>query len=84
MKPTSFLINIGRGGIVDEEALIAALRAGQIAGAGVDVFCEEPLPKHHPFSGLKNVIIIPHVGGHSDIYEDQVMSNLRGKPAPLC
>ena len=74
MKPTSFLINIGRGDIVDEEALIAALRAGKIAGAALDVFCEEPLPKYHPFWGMHNVIITPHVGGHSDIYVDQVMS----------
>jgi D-2-hydroxyacid dehydrogenase (NADP+) len=74
MKPTSFLINIGRGDIVDEEALINALRARKIAGAALDVFCEEPLPKDHPFWGMHNVIITPHVGGQSDIYVDQVMS----------
>lgn len=76
MKPSSFLINIGRGEVVDEEALINALRAGKIAGAALDVFCEEPLPKHHPFWGMQNVIITPHVGGMCDIYVDQVMSIL--------
>lgn len=74
MKPTAFFINIGRGGTVDEEALVHALKAGKIAGAALDVFCTEPLPKDHPLWGMKNVILTPHVGGMSDIYLQQVLS----------
>jgi len=74
MKPTAFLINIGRGEIVDEDALIQALNSGKIAGAALDVFCQEPLPKDHPFWKMKNVIVTPHVGGASDIYVEQVLS----------
>jgi D-2-hydroxyacid dehydrogenase (NADP+) len=76
MKPTSFLINIARGGIVDEGALTDALRAGRIAGAALDVFCEEPLPTDHQFWGMHNVIVTPHLGGLSDIYVEQVLSIL--------
>lgn len=74
MKPTAFLINVGRGEIVDEEALIDALRAGKIAGAALDAFCSEPLPRDHPLWEMKNVIITPHVGGLSDTYVEQVLS----------
>jgi len=74
MKPTAYLINIARGEIVDEEALTHALKTGQIAGAALDTFCTEPLPKDHPFWGMKNVMITPHVGGMSDIYVEQVLS----------
>ena len=73
MKPTSFLINIARGEMVDEGALIAALEAGKIAGAGLDALPEEPLPGGHPLWRTKNVIITPHVGGMSENYMDQVM-----------
>jgi phosphoglycerate dehydrogenase-like enzyme len=73
MKPTAFLISIGRGEIVDEEALIDALKTGQIAGAALDTFWKEPLPKDHPLWEMKNVIITPHVGGLSDIYVEQVL-----------
>jgi len=73
MKPTAFLINIGRGDIVDEEALIHALKTGKIAGAALDTFREEPLPKDNPLWDMKNVIITPHVGGISDIYVEQVL-----------
>jgi D-2-hydroxyacid dehydrogenase (NADP+) len=74
MKPTSFLINLGRGEIVDEDALIQALNSGKIAGAALDTFCTEPLPKDHPFWRMKNVIVSPHVGGMSDIYVIQALS----------
>jgi phosphoglycerate dehydrogenase-like enzyme len=74
MKPSAFLINIGRGEIVDEEALIQALNSGKIAGAALDTFCQEPLPKNHSFWKMKNVIVTPHVGGASDIYVEQVLS----------
>ncbi|MBW1915799.1 MAG: D-2-hydroxyacid dehydrogenase [Deltaproteobacteria bacterium] len=73
MKPTSFFINIGRGDTVDEDALVNVLKAKKIAGAGLDVFCKEPLPKDHPLWNLDNVIIMPHMGGKSDIYMEQVL-----------
>jgi phosphoglycerate dehydrogenase-like enzyme len=62
MKPTAFLINTSRGPIVEEPALLAALRERRIAGAGLDVFDEEPLPANHPFLGLDNTLITPHLG----------------------
>ena len=73
MKPTAFLINIGRGAIVDEDALIQAVNSRMIAGAALDVFSQDPLPREHPFWKMKNVIITPHVGGLSTIYVDQVL-----------
>jgi phosphoglycerate dehydrogenase-like enzyme len=74
MKPTAFLLNLGRGEIVDEGALINVLKSGKIAGAGLDTYCQEPLPKDHPFWGMKNVIVSPHVAGMSDIYVEQAVS----------
>ncbi|MDP2968920.1 MAG: D-2-hydroxyacid dehydrogenase [Deltaproteobacteria bacterium] len=74
MGPTTFLINLGRGEIVDEDALVQVLKARKIAGAALDVFWEEPLPKDHPLWKFKNVIITPHMGGVSDIYMEQVLS----------
>jgi phosphoglycerate dehydrogenase-like enzyme len=62
MKPSAFLINTSRGPIIDEAALIAALRQGKIAGAGLDVFDVEPLPLDHPFRKMDNVVITPHLG----------------------
>jgi phosphoglycerate dehydrogenase-like enzyme len=64
MKPTAFLINTARGGLVDEQALAMALRAGRLAGAGLDVFHQEPL-QHNPFQGLDNVVLSPHLGAYS-------------------
>ncbi len=60
MKKTSFIINMGRGGLIDEPALISALRKEQIAGAGLDTFEQEPLPKESPLWDLPNVLISPH------------------------
>ena len=62
MKPSAFLVNTSRGPIVNEEALIQALREGVIAGAGLDVFDTEPLPYGHPFLTLSNTLITPHMG----------------------
>jgi D-3-phosphoglycerate dehydrogenase len=62
MKPTAYLVNISRGGVVDQEALIEALRGRRIAGAGLDVFSPEPLPPGHPLTTLDNVVLTPHVG----------------------
>lgn len=73
MKPSAFFINIGRGELVDEDALIEALNSKKIAGAALDAFVREPLPPEHPFWKVKNLIITPHVGGASDIYADQAL-----------
>ncbi len=61
MRPDAYFINIARGEITDEAALVDALREERIAGAGLDVFAEEPLPSEHPFWGLPNVFLTPHV-----------------------
>jgi D-2-hydroxyacid dehydrogenase (NADP+) len=63
MKPGSFIINLARGGVLDEAALIDAMKAGHIGGAALDVFAKEPLPADHPFWSMKNVILTPHLGG---------------------
>jgi D-2-hydroxyacid dehydrogenase (NADP+) len=73
MKPSSFLINVGRGELVDDDALIEALESGAIAGAALDTFTREPLPADHPFWKTKNLIITPHVGGASDTYAEQAL-----------
>ncbi|PNV80023.1 MAG: D-glycerate dehydrogenase [Fervidicoccus sp.] len=62
MKPTAYLINVARGAIVDTNALVKALKEGWIAGAGLDVFEEEPLPASHELTKLKNVVLAPHIG----------------------
>ena len=65
MKPSATLINVARGGVVDEDALVHALRTGSIAMAGLDVFREEPLPAESPLRHLANVVLSPHTGGGS-------------------
>lgn len=62
LRPQAFLLNYSRGGVVDEDALVAALREGRIAGAGIDVFEREPLPADHPLRQIPNAILTPHLG----------------------
>jgi D-2-hydroxyacid dehydrogenase (NADP+) len=73
MKPSSYLINLARGGVIDEQALITALEHSQIAGAALDVFSQEPLPKDHPLWSMKNVIVMPHLAGFFDGYADRAL-----------
>ncbi|HTB56709.1 MAG TPA: D-2-hydroxyacid dehydrogenase [Polyangia bacterium] len=68
MRPGAFLYNISRGAVIDEAALVEALRAGKLAGAGLDVFEEEPLPATSPLWELENVILTPHVAGTTPLY----------------
>jgi phosphoglycerate dehydrogenase-like enzyme len=74
MKPGSYLVNIGRGAVIDEAALIEALRAGPVAGAALDVFEVEPLPAESALWTLRNVILSPHVSGITPRYEQRVMA----------
>lgn len=88
MRPDALLVNIGRGGLVDTDALITALRDGQIGGAALDVTDPEPLPADSPLWQMPNVIITPHIAGMSRQYQDRATmlfaENLRhyldGKP----
>lgn len=86
MRPGAWLLNIGRGAVVDEAALLAALRERRIAGAILDVFATEPLPADHPLWALDNVVITPHVAGPSTaeeiapIFNDNLARWLRGRP----
>jgi D-2-hydroxyacid dehydrogenase (NADP+) len=73
MKPSAFLINVARGGVVDEPALVAALEHGEIAGAALDVFREEPLPADHPLWTLDNVLLTPHTAGFHVGYADDAL-----------
>jgi phosphoglycerate dehydrogenase-like enzyme len=76
MKPTAFLVNVARGKVVDEPALIAALQAKRIAGAGIDVTVEEPLPSSSPLWAMPHVIVTPHSAGETRRYEDRVIDFL--------
>ena len=81
MKPTTYLVNVARGGVVDEAALIKALEAGQIAGAALDVTAQEPLPPDSPLRKTKNLTLFPHLGGYSQGYEDRAMPTIAGNMA---
>jgi len=72
MKPNALFFNFGRGASVDTDALVAALSAGTIAGAGLDVFETEPLPADHPLWKLDNIILTPHIGGWTSHYKAKV------------
>ena len=62
LKPTAFVLNVARGGVVDEDALLKALQSKRLAGAALDVYSSEPLPADHPFRTLPNVVLTPHLG----------------------
>ncbi len=74
MKPTAYLVNIGRGGTVDESALVRALEEGWIAGAGLDVFETEPLPEDSPLWRMENVIVTAHYAGFNPHYDERAMA----------
>ena len=86
MRPSAWLMNIARGPVVDEEALVDALRARRIGGAILDVFATEPLPAHHPLWSLENVVITPHISGPSTpeqmtpVFNRNLARYLRGQP----
>jgi phosphoglycerate dehydrogenase-like enzyme len=69
MRPQALLINVSRGGVVDEASLLDALRSGRLRGAAIDVFATEPLPPESPFWQLDNVIVTPHIAGFFDGWE---------------
>jgi phosphoglycerate dehydrogenase-like enzyme len=73
MKPTAVIINVGRGPVIDERALIAALSEGRIKGAALDVFDHEPLAEGHPFYKLENVLLSPHCADHTPAWLDNAM-----------
>lgn len=88
MRPTAFLVDVSRGGVVDQAALITALRDGKIAGAALDVFEEEPLPAESPLWKLPNVFVTPHISGVTpeydtravDLFVENTKRYLEGKP----
>ncbi|MGB9681648.1 MAG: D-2-hydroxyacid dehydrogenase [bacterium] len=73
MKPTSFLVNIARGKVIDEGAIIKAIKENWIAGVGLDVFEKEPLPEDSELWGLENVIITPHIAGLNPYYTERLL-----------
>jgi phosphoglycerate dehydrogenase-like enzyme len=88
MRSSAFLINIGRGEHVDDDALVEALRSGAIAGAALDAFRHEPLPADHPFWSLPNLVLTPHISGYTPgyftkmlaIFEDNLDRFTHGRP----
>lgn len=90
MRPTAFLINVARGGVVDHDALVEALQKGWIAGAALDVTEPEPLPRDHPLLRMDNVVIAPHLGSatRQTRYNmarravDNLLAGLEGRPLP--
>ncbi len=90
MKPGAILVNTARGGLVDEHALADALDSGHLAGAGLDVFAEEPLPQDHRLVRTRGLTLVPHIGSASvetrsrmaDLAVDNLLAGLRGEPLP--
>ena len=83
MKPGAMLINVARGAVVDEAALVAALQSGKLASAGIDVTVEEPLPAASPLWTMPNVIVTPHTAGETRAYEENVLDILLDNLARL-
>jgi phosphoglycerate dehydrogenase-like enzyme len=81
LKPGAILVNVSRGPVVQEKALIEVLRNGQLGGAALDVFAVEPLPKEHPFWSMPNVLVSPHFSGetvnNSNLPAKRFLRNLR-------
>jgi phosphoglycerate dehydrogenase-like enzyme len=77
MKPSAYLVNVARGRVADETALVEALSTGRIAGAALDVTAEEPLPPASPLWGMEHVLITPHTAGETRRYEDNIIEILR-------
>jgi phosphoglycerate dehydrogenase-like enzyme len=81
MRPTAYLVNTSRGPLVDEAALAEALRSGVIAGAGLDVFDEEPLPAGHPLLTAPRTVLSPHVGyvthGSYEVFYGDAVEDVR-------
>ncbi len=73
MKPDAVIINIGRGPVIQEDALVRALSEGRVKGAALDVFDTEPLPDGHPFYSLENVLLSPHCADHTSVWLDKAM-----------
>lgn len=90
MKSNAILVNIGRGQLVDQDALVEALREKRIRGAGLDVMTPEPLPLNHPLNGLDNVLLLPHIGTSTSEMEEEmavmtaqnILAVLDGSPMP--
>jgi glyoxylate reductase len=90
MKPTAYLINTARGGVVDQVALREALEAGEIAGAGLDVTDPEPLPADDPILSAPNLLVVPHIGSATvrtrsrmaDMAVDNLLAALAGRDMP--
>jgi phosphoglycerate dehydrogenase-like enzyme len=88
MKPTAWLLNFGRGHLVKDDDLIAAVKAKRIAGAVLDVFRQEPLPADHPFWKTEGIIVLPHIGGPhpqrdrfvARLFVDNLGRFVRGEP----
>jgi len=90
MKPTAMLINTSRGSVVDEAALVRALKEGWVAGAGLDVYEQEPLDGHSPLLGMENVTLAPHIGSGTrkarremaELAAMNLLAALRGEAPP--